>query len=65
MTARQQGARLRIRLGPGLAPDTAIKVLWPSRTKPKQVWVDTQVRNSQTSAGILIERPFRELVAQW
>jgi hypothetical protein len=65
MTARQEGARLRITLGPGLAPNVAVQVNWPSRKKPQQVWVDGQPRNNQTSDGILIERPFQELVAQW
>jgi hypothetical protein len=65
MTARQEGARLRIALGAGLAPNVAVQVKWPSREKPQQVWVDGQPRNDQTSDGILIERPFRELVARW
>jgi hypothetical protein len=65
MTARQDGARLRIVLGPGLVPDVALKVLWPSRQKPKQVWIDGQARTDQSSDGIVIARPFHELVAQW
>jgi hypothetical protein len=65
MTARQEGARLRITLGPGLAPNVAVQVKWPSRKKPQQLWVDGQPRNNQTSEGVLIERPFQELVAQW
>ncbi len=65
MTVRQEGARLRITLGPNLAPNVAVQVMWPSRKKPNQVWVDGQPRTNQTSDGILIERPFHELVAQW
>jgi hypothetical protein len=65
MAARQDGARLRITLGPGLAPNVALQVNWPSRKKPQQVWVDGQLRKDQSSDGILIERPFKELVAQW
>jgi hypothetical protein len=52
-------------LGPGLAPNVAVQVKWPSRKKPQQLWVDGQPRNNQTSDGVLIERPFQELVAQW
>lgn len=65
MSARQEGARLQIVLGPGLAPNTALKVLWPARKKPKSVSVDGQPRTNQTSDGILLERPFQELVARW
>ena len=64
MTAHQEGARLRIVLGPGLAPHVAVQVIWPSRKKPQHVWVDGQPRTNQTSVGIMIERPFQELVAQ-
>ena len=65
MMARQDGTRLRITLGPGLAPDVALKVLWPARTRPKQVWIDGRERSEQTADGIEVERPFQELVAQW
>jgi hypothetical protein len=65
MTARQEGARLRVVLGPGLAPNVAVRVIWPSRKKPQQVWVDGRPRTDQTAGGIVIERPFQELVAQW
>jgi hypothetical protein len=65
MTARQEGPRLRVVLGPGLAPNVAVQVTWPSRKKPQKVWVDGQVRTDQTAHGIRSERPFRELVAQW
>ncbi|MET0389694.1 MAG: discoidin domain-containing protein [Polyangiales bacterium] len=65
MTARQEGARLRVGLGPGLAPNTALQVSWPARKKPKQVWVDGQPRTNQTADGIAVEKPFKELVAEW
>ena len=48
-----------------LAPNTAIKVMWPSRKKPKNVVVDGQPRTNQTADGISLEHPFEELVAQW
>ena len=65
MTARQEGARLRLTLGAGLRPNTALNVKWPSRKKPKSVVVDGQPRSNQTDDGITLERPFKELVAQW
>lgn len=65
MTARKVGARLRVTLGPGLLPNAKLKVMWPSRRKPKQVWIDGRERTGQTSDGMSIERPFQELVAEW
>jgi hypothetical protein len=65
MTARQEGSELHVVLGPGLRPDIAVKVYWPARQKPKQVIVDGQARSEQTVDGIRLERPFKELVAQW
>jgi hypothetical protein len=65
MTARQKGASLRLTLGPGLAPNTPVQVSWPARKKPKSVTVDGQAQTHQTADGILVERPFKELVAQW
>ncbi|HET6339793.1 MAG TPA: discoidin domain-containing protein [Polyangiales bacterium] len=65
MTARQNGNELRVVLGPGLFSDIPVKVVWPTRERPQQVWVDGQLRTDQTADGIRIERPFRELLAQW
>jgi len=65
MTARQEGSRLRIVLGAGLVPNVQLKVMWPSRKKPKSVLIDGHARNNATADGILLERPFQELVAQW
>ncbi|HEY2732733.1 MAG TPA: hypothetical protein VGI70_02050, partial [Polyangiales bacterium] len=65
MSARQVGPVLRIELGPGLLPDIAVQVTWPSHRRPPQVWVDGQPREDQTADGIRIERPFQELVARW
>jgi hypothetical protein len=65
LTARQEASSLRVTLGPGLSQNTPIKVAWPSRKKPKSVTVDGQARTNQTADGILLERPFQELVAQW
>jgi hypothetical protein len=65
MTARQNDNELRILLGPGLYSDIPVQVSWPTRQRPEQVWVDGKLRSDQTADGIRIERPFRELVAQW
>ena len=66
LTARQDGPeRIRVTLGKGLAPNVAVHVMWPSRKKPAQVWVDGEPRADHTADGILIARPFQELVAQW
>lgn len=65
MTARQNGAELRVVLGGALFTDIPVQVAWPTRQRPQQVWVDGQLRSDQTADGIRIARPFSELVAQW
>jgi hypothetical protein len=65
MTARQDGSRLRVLLGPGLLDEIDVYVAWPSRQRPDKVWVDGQERSDQTADGIRLERPFKELVAEW
>jgi hypothetical protein len=65
MTARENDDELRIMLSPGLYSDIPVWVTWPTRQRPQQVWVDGELRDDQTAEGIHIERPFRELVAQW
>lgn len=65
MTARQNDNELRVVLGEGLFSDIPVQVSWPTRVRPSQVWVDGRLRSDQTADGILIERPFRELVARW
>jgi hypothetical protein len=65
MTARQNGNELRIVLGEGLFSDIPVQVFWPMRERPQQVWVDGVLRTDQTKDGVRLERPFRELIAQW
>jgi hypothetical protein len=65
MTARQNGDELKVVLAPGLFSDIPLQVSWPRRERPQQVWVDGTLRADQTKDGIRIEKPFRELVAQW
>jgi hypothetical protein len=65
MTARQNGSELRVVLEPGLFSDIPVQVVWPTRQRPQQVWVDGKLRTDQTADGVRIEQPFHELVAQW
>jgi hypothetical protein len=65
MSARQDGPRLRVVLGPGLREDAPVQLDWPTHQRPQQVWVDGEARSDQTADGIRLERPFKALVAQW
>lgn len=65
LQARQDGERLRLSLGEGLRADAALRVWWPARTRPKQVRVDGRVVRDYDASGVLLERPFRTLEAQW
>ena len=65
MSARQEGASLRVKLGAGLQANTRVHVKWPSRRKPVKVTVDGRPSTQHTDAGIALERPFKELIAQW
>jgi hypothetical protein len=65
MSARQDGPQLLIELGPGLRPQIALRVSWPSRQRPARVWVDGELRSNQTADDIRLDRPFQTLVAEW
>jgi hypothetical protein len=65
MSARDEGAALRVRLLPGLRPDTPVTLAWPSRQRPVAVTVDGQAASDYDAQGIRLERPFQELVARW
>jgi hypothetical protein len=65
MSARQEGDRLRITLGPGLRKDTGLRVSWPNRKRPAQVIVDGKPMPDYDADGIRLDRPFKELVARW
>ena len=65
MTAQKDATSLRLTLGPGLAPNTKVRVRWPSRKAPKRVLVDGQPQPSITPDGISLARPFKELLAHW
>jgi hypothetical protein len=65
MTADQNDKRLRVALGAGLRKDTALTVNWPSREKPARVTVDGKATTDYDANGIRLQKPFKELVAQW
>jgi hypothetical protein len=65
MTADQNDKRLRVALGAGLRKDTAVTVNWPSREKPARVTVDGKATADYDANGIRLQKPFKELVAQW
>ena len=65
MSAQQDGTTLRIHLGPGLGPTTEVLVSWPARRRPRSVTVDGKRRNDFGDEGMHLQRPFRDLAAQW
>jgi hypothetical protein len=65
LSAQQDENTLRIQLGPTLSPATAVGVSWPKRIRPRSVTVDGKPHTDFGDKGIRLERPFRELVAQW
>jgi hypothetical protein len=65
MSARQDESTLRIELAPTLTPLTELGVSWPTRKRPKSVTVDGKDRGDFGEEGMRLQKPFRELVAQW
>ncbi|MBA8886474.1 hypothetical protein FHW12_000665 [Dokdonella fugitiva] len=65
LRARRDGSRLSVSIDPGLRRDTALHVAWPSRERPSRVRVDGEEETGYDAAGIHLDRPFRELVAEW
>ena len=65
MDAVQRGDTLKVTLGKGLRKDAAVRVWWPSRTRPKQVRVDGRVVQDFDAKGVLVSTPFRTLEAAW
>jgi hypothetical protein len=65
MDAVQRGDTLKVTLGKGLRKDAAVRVWWPSRTRPKQVRVDGRVVQDFDGKSVLISKPFRTLEAVW
>ena len=65
LSAQQDESTLRVQLGATLSPATAVDVSWPKRIRPKSVTVDGKPRSDFGDEGIHLERPFKDLVAQW
>jgi len=65
LSARLQGDRLQLKLGPGLRKDTALRVVWPQRKRPAEVRVDGKLVHDYDDHGIGLARPFRSLEARW
>jgi hypothetical protein len=65
MSARQDDSGLHVELASGLLPNIPTYVAWPSRIRPQRVVVDDQEQSDYTADGILLARPFSELLAQW
>ena len=65
LQAQQRGDTLQLTLGKGLRQDTAVRVWWPTRTRPASVKVDGRAVRDYDAQGVLLERPFRRLEARW
>jgi hypothetical protein len=48
-----------------LRSDTKRHVAWPSRQRPASVRVDGVAHTEYNADGIVLTKPFQELVAQW
>jgi hypothetical protein len=64
LAARRHGRTLHLTLGPGLR-ETAVRVYWPSRARPRSVFVDGVAQSAFDADSIRTPRLFRELVAEW
>ncbi len=65
MQARQHVGVLQVTLDKGLRPDTAVRVWWPSRTRPTSVRVDGRSITDYDARGVMLARPFQTLEARW
>lgn len=65
LAVREQGGKMTVVLGPGLAPATPLEVHWPRRQRPSVVEVDGHDVAEYTSDGIFLARPFKRLEARW
>ena len=63
--AVQRDGTLRLVLGEGLRKGTAVRVWWPSRTRPTEVRVDGRVVRDFDDNNVLLAKPFRTLEAHW
>lgn len=65
LRARQRDGRLRVELDSGLRAGTAVRVAWPTRTRPTQVRVDGRRIDQYDAGGVTLSKPFRTLEARW
>ncbi|MBB5886237.1 hypothetical protein DYQ93_11050 [Xanthomonas sp. LMG 8992] len=65
LRARQRDGRLRVELDSGLRAGSAVRVVWPSRTRPTQVRVDGRRIEQYDAGGVTLSTPFRTLEARW
>ena len=65
LRARQQNKTLRVSLGDGLRKDAAVEVRWPDRTRPARVTVDGRKVTAYDAGGVQLDKPFKELQAEW
>ncbi|MDY4341351.1 discoidin domain-containing protein [Xanthomonas sp. LF07-6] len=65
LRARQRDGRLRVELDSGLRAGTAVRVVWPTRTRPAQVRVDGRRIDHYDAGGVTLSKPFRTLEARW
>lgn len=65
MDAVQRGSTLKVTLGKGLRHNAAVRVWWPSRTRPNHVRVDGRDVQDFDAKGVRVGRPFRTLEASW
>ncbi len=65
LQAQQRDGRLQLTLSKGLRGDAAVRVWWPSRTRPASVRVDGRTITDYDAQGVLLKRPFQTLQAQW
>ncbi|MCW0437889.1 hypothetical protein NB723_002853 [Xanthomonas sacchari] len=65
LRARQREGRLRVELDSGLRAGTAVRVVWPTRTRPTQVRVDGRRIDHYDAGGVTLSKPFRTLEARW
>ena len=56
---------LTVTLGEGLHAGTAVRVWWPSRTRPREVRVDGRREDAFDADGVLLPRAFKHLEARW
>jgi hypothetical protein len=64
MTARRDGRRFIVTLGQGIRPTTRVRVSWPDRVKPARVTVDGKPAKAWDADGIVLDKPFRTIVAE-